>query len=150
MGKCVHVYVRLRLHVHDESLRVYISLACTRDCYHNMFHLLRYAGIPEAELPFLFMQDTPAPTDLSQSSAELQVPPLPAPPPRVISVRPTGDESSTQLGLHIVYKIVTDCGGTICAESEVGKGSAFTVSFPLCEVSVFAIVTCAYAINHRI
>ncbi len=58
----------------------------------------------------------------------------PSPPQRLISVRPTGDESSTQLGLHIVYKIVTDCGGTICAESQVGKGSAFTVSFPLCEV----------------
>lgn len=46
-----------------------------------------------------------------------------------LSARPTGDESSTGLGLSIVKKYVTDLGGTIRLESKVGEGSTFFVSF---------------------
>lgn len=37
----------------------------------------------------------------------------------------------TGLGLSIVYQIVTKCGGTISVESEEGKGTTFTVRFPV-------------------
>jgi PAS domain S-box-containing protein len=39
----------------------------------------------------------------------------------------------TGLGLSISYGIVKDHGGTIAVESAVGKGTAFTLSFPACE-----------------
>jgi len=38
--------------------------------------------------------------------------------------------SGTGLGLSIAYRIVHDHGGHFTVESEVGKGSEFTVSFP--------------------
>ncbi len=38
--------------------------------------------------------------------------------------------SGTGLGLAVVYSIVTGNGGTIVAESEVGKGTRFTLTFP--------------------
>ncbi|MEO9967393.1 MAG: ATP-binding protein [Reichenbachiella sp.] len=45
-----------------------------------------------------------------------------------LSARPTGNESSTGLGLSIVKKYVTDLGGKVWLESETGKGSTFYVS----------------------
>lgn len=44
-----------------------------------------------------------------------------------LSARPTGNEPSTGLGLSIVKKYVTDLGGKVWMESEVGKGSTFYV-----------------------
>lgn len=42
-----------------------------------------------------------------------------------------GDQGGTGLGLAVVKTIVTELGGTIAAESELGKGSSFTVHLPL-------------------
>lgn len=39
----------------------------------------------------------------------------------------------TGLGLSVVQGIVTDCGGSIRVESEPGKGSTFTLLFPVTE-----------------
>ena len=47
------------------------------------------------------------------------------------SVRPTGNEKSTGLGLAIAESIVSRHGGRIWVETEEGKGSTFTFSLPL-------------------
>lgn len=48
-----------------------------------------------------------------------------------LSARPTGNETSTGLGLSIVKKYVEEMNGTIWCESEFGKGASFFVSFPI-------------------
>ncbi|HEW98166.1 MAG: hypothetical protein DRR16_21640 [Candidatus Parabeggiatoa sp. nov. 3] len=44
---------------------------------------------------------------------------------------PTGGEHSTGLGLFIVKKLVIAMNGSVCCDSELGKGSKFTVCFPI-------------------
>lgn len=63
-------------------------------------------GIPEEDLPRLFM------------------------PFEKINNHPTGNESKTGLGLHIVKKIVEGHGGTIWVESKNENGSTFQVTLP--------------------
>ncbi len=64
-------------------------------------------GIPESEIPKLF-------SEFGKTS-----------------VRPTEGEMSTGLGLAIVHKIAVQHGGTVSVESQVGKGSKFSISIPL-------------------
>ncbi len=47
-----------------------------------------------------------------------------------LSAQPTGDESSTGLGLSIVKKYVEEMNGNVWCESELGKGAKFIVAFP--------------------
>jgi signal transduction histidine kinase len=48
-----------------------------------------------------------------------------------LSARPTGNETSTGLGLSIVKKFVDAMGGEIWVESEASKGASFFVKLPL-------------------
>lgn len=48
---------------------------------------------------------------------------------QTLSARPTGDESSTGLGLSIVKKYVEEMNGSVWCESEPGKGASFIVAF---------------------
>jgi signal transduction histidine kinase len=48
-----------------------------------------------------------------------------------LSAKPTGDESSTGLGLFITKTIIDKLNGTVNLESEEGKGTTFKVKLPL-------------------
>jgi signal transduction histidine kinase len=48
-----------------------------------------------------------------------------------LSNKPTGNETSTGLGLYIVKKLVATMNGNVNCISELGKGSTFYVEFPL-------------------
>jgi signal transduction histidine kinase len=48
-----------------------------------------------------------------------------------LSAQPTGNESSTGLGLSIVKKLVETMHGRVWCESEYGKGAAFFVALPI-------------------
>jgi signal transduction histidine kinase len=63
-------------------------------------------GIPPEELELLFL------------------------PYRKVSVRPTGGEPTTGLGLSIVKRMVEAHGGTLSVASEPGKGSTFRFTLP--------------------
>jgi signal transduction histidine kinase len=47
-----------------------------------------------------------------------------------LSNKPTGNESSTGLGLYIIKKICNTMGGSVRCESELGCGATFIVEFP--------------------
>jgi len=84
----------------------------TRLCAAQVGHEVQIAvidqgqGIPAADIPKLFQ-------DFGKAS-----------------VRPTAGEKSTGLGLAICRRIVEAHKGRIWCESEVGKGSTFTVAIP--------------------
>ena len=48
-----------------------------------------------------------------------------------LSAKPTGNETSTGLGLSIVRKFVVAMNGRIWCESEAGKGASFFVALPI-------------------
>jgi signal transduction histidine kinase len=56
-----------------------------------------------------------------------------------LSARPTGDESSSGLGLFITKTIVDNLKGSIDLESEPGKGSTFRVKLPFSNRPVFEV-----------
>jgi len=51
----------------------------------------------------------------------------------LFTTKPTG--KGTGMGLHVAYRILTQYGGEIKVTSQVGKGSRFTLLFPLAEES---------------
>ena len=69
--------------------------------------------------------------DQGQGIPEDEIPKLFEPFSRVKSVRSTGGEKSTGLGLAICRRIVEGHGGTIEVESEWGAGSIFRFTLPL-------------------
>lgn len=56
-----------------------------------------------------------------------------------MSNKPTGDESSSGLGLTIVKELVERLNGEISFESQSGKGSTFKVMLPFCNLGSISI-----------
>jgi len=52
-----------------------------------------------------------------------------------LSARPTGGETSTGLGLHIVHELVTVMGGAVSYEKRETGGARFQIELPLAEES---------------
>jgi two-component system, sensor histidine kinase and response regulator len=52
-----------------------------------------------------------------------------------LSARPTGGETSTGLGLHIVHELVTVMGGAVTYEKRETGGARFLIELPLAEAS---------------
>lgn len=52
-----------------------------------------------------------------------------------LSARPTGGETSTGLGLHIVHELVTVMGGAVTYEKRESGGARFQIELPLAEAS---------------
>jgi signal transduction histidine kinase len=50
------------------------------------------------------------------------------------TTRPSGSNRGSGLGLAICHAIVTAHGGTLTVQSEVGKGSTFTLELPAAPV----------------
>jgi signal transduction histidine kinase len=55
-----------------------------------------------------------------------------------LSAKPTGNETSTGLGLSIVKKFVEAMNGQIWCESQVGQGASFMVAFPVVQSEMIA------------
>ena len=53
-----------------------------------------------------------------------------------LSSKPTGNESSTGLGLSIAYKLTKEMSGNIWCESEYGEGTTFFLEFDLFESNI--------------
>ncbi|MBP7261453.1 MAG: sensor histidine kinase, partial [Bacteroidia bacterium] len=49
---------------------------------------------------------------------------------QLLTNKPTGNETSSGLGLYIVKRLVDRLGGEIWVKSEPGKGTSFFVSLP--------------------
>jgi signal transduction histidine kinase len=55
-----------------------------------------------------------------------------------LSVSGTNNEQGTGLGLLLVYDFVTQHGGTIEVESEIGKGTTFKFTVPHVDTVILA------------
>lgn len=54
------------------------------------------------------------------------------------TTKPTG--KGTGMGLAVVHGIISSIGGTIAVNSEVGKGTTFTISFPLVNLDAAPVI----------
>jgi len=64
---------------------------------------------------------------------------------RPLSARPTGEESSTGLGLSIVQRLVARLGGEVICMSQLGQGTTFTVLIPKDEEGIHPVSQARFA-----